>query len=70
MASNQENLTLCPFTKQPFDECAVKVITGVSIPLISRYCMGDYTLCPVYKSQQKSTKTQNKTKEEILPCAV
>lgn len=50
MATAHTN-THCPLTKQPLAECAVRAITGASIPKINRYCMGDYALCPVYKTQ-------------------
>ena len=45
--------TPCCFATQPFVECAINAITGASIPRISRYCMGDFALCPVYKAQHK-----------------
>ena len=46
-------LTYCPFTKQPFADCAVRVISGASIPKIIRYCMTDYALCPVYMKENE-----------------
>lgn len=51
MANAQIAFTPCPFSEQPFTECAAKEITGASIPKITRYCMGDYSLCPVYKKK-------------------
>lgn len=48
MAKYKPVPTHCPFTKQPFAECDVRTITGATIPGIIRYCMTDYTLCPVY----------------------
>lgn len=45
--------THCPFTKQPFAECAVRTITGATIPRIIRYCMTDYALCPVYRTRHE-----------------
>lgn len=51
MVLTQEEIISCPFVRQPFAECAVRVITGANIPRISRFCMGDYTWCPVYKTQ-------------------
>jgi len=53
MANAHVAITPCCFTTQPFAECALSTITGASIPRISRYCMGDYVLCPVYKAQHK-----------------
>jgi hypothetical protein len=47
-------LAHCPFTKQPFADCAVRVISGASIPKIIRYCMTDYALCPVYRKENES----------------
>jgi hypothetical protein len=52
MANAHDAITTpCCFATQPFAECAISAITGASIPRISRYCMGDYSLCPVYKAQ-------------------
>lgn len=53
MANARTAFTPCPFTKQPFAECAANTITGASIPRITRYCMGDYALCPVYKKKHE-----------------
>lgn len=53
MAHNQSATAACPFAKQPFAECAIRDITGANIPRISRFCLGDYTLCPVYKSRHE-----------------
>lgn len=61
MANARTTFTPCPFTKQPFAECAANTITGASIPRITRYCMGDYALCPVYKK-----KHEKHVREEVL----
>lgn len=53
MANAQTTFIPCPFTNQPFADCAAKAITGASIPKITRFCMGDYALCPVYKKMHE-----------------
>lgn len=42
----------CPFSNNPFENCATKVISGSSIASISRYCMGNFKLCPVFESKK------------------
>ncbi|OGU13302.1 MAG: hypothetical protein A2076_10880 [Geobacteraceae bacterium GWC2_53_11] len=49
--ATHDTLTLCPFVKHPFSECVIKTITGSSIPQITRFCMADYPLCPVYQKE-------------------
>lgn len=51
MATAYDTSTLCPYVKQPFPECAIRAITGSNIPIITRFCMTDYPLCPVYKKE-------------------
>ena len=53
MANTQTTFSPCPFTNEPFAECAAKAITGASIPRIARYCMGDYALCPIYSNKHE-----------------
>lgn len=51
MTTIYDTMTRCPHVEQPFSECAIRVITGSSIPTITRFCMTDYPLCPVYKKE-------------------
>ncbi len=44
----------CPLTKQHIAECDIVFVTGASIPRISRYCIGNYASCPVYRAQRRS----------------
>jgi len=57
MVHTQATIPPCPYTNQPFADCAIKTITGASIPKINRYCMGDYVLCPVYKAEHNKRPT-------------
>lgn len=59
MATIHHTMTLCPFVKQPFSECAIRVITGSTIPTISRLCMSDYPLCPVYQREHQHVRPDN-----------
>jgi hypothetical protein len=54
MLAAQIGATCCPYTRLPFAECAVRTISGATIPKISRYCMDDFGLCPVYRAQHQS----------------
>ena len=39
----------CPFAATPLAECHCRRFTGQSIPIILRYCGGEYFSCPIYR---------------------
>lgn len=43
----------CPFSHNPFENCATRNISGSSIASISRYCMGNFKLCPVFEAKKQ-----------------
>lgn len=53
MANAHAVFTPCPLTKLHVAACDIVVVTGATIPRISRYCIGNYASCPVYKAQYK-----------------
>jgi len=39
----------CEFSRQPFDDCYCRNISGRAVPNIAMYCMDRYQECPIYQ---------------------
>jgi hypothetical protein len=42
---------LCRYSRQPFDDCYCRKVTGRTVPNIVLYCMERYRECPIYRKQ-------------------
>jgi hypothetical protein len=54
---NHNKPYLCEFSLNPFVDCYCLQVTGRSIPVITRYCMGRYEECPVYRKRTSVIET-------------
>lgn len=50
--------TMCPFLKDPFDECLCRDMRSMNISAVIRLCGGDYEACVIYLKSVKKAKTE------------
>lgn len=47
---------LCEHSRDPFDDCYCRQVTGRTVPNIALYCMERFRECPVYRKHALQNK--------------